>query len=106
MIKSEFVGWESRPTILATELVPKENIKSRKGWPARQLHIFLKRDDAWQLHVPIGRVNGFVIFRHHIDTVEKYGLDGVLPAPKRQREICERPKIGVQYQGRTIFEGR
>ena len=97
MIKSEFLGWESCPTVLATELVAKKNIKPGKGWPARKLHIFLERNYTWQLHVPFGRMNGSVIFRHHIDAVEKYGLDGVLPGPERQREIGERPKIGVQY---------
>ena len=54
VIKSEFLGWEPCPTILATEIVTKENIKSGEGWPARKLHIFLKRDDTWQLHVPFG----------------------------------------------------
>ena len=97
MIKSKFLGREARPTILATEPVSEENIKASKGWPARQLNVFLERNDAWQLHVPIGRVNGPVIFGHYVDAVEKHGLYSILPGPKRQGKIGERPKIGVQY---------
>ena len=40
----------------------------------------------------------------NIDTIEKYRLDRVLPRPQGQRKIAQRPKIGVEYQGRAIVQ--
>ena len=43
-----------------------------------------------------------VILRDHIDTIEKYRLDRVLPGPDRQGEIVQWPKIGIEHQGQGV----
>src|SRR6202034_4179672 len=41
-----------------------------------------------------------VIMLNDIDAVEEHRLDRVLPRPKRQRIITERPAVGIQHQYR------
>src|SRR3546814_16141684 len=50
------------------------------------------------------RMDAAVVFREYRNAVEEDRLHRVLPGPQRQREIAERPEIGVQHQRRTFVE--
>ena len=66
------------------------------------LHIGLERDDGGQLHLEAGRMHDAVVFVEDVHALEEDRLDRVLPGPQRQREIAERPVIGVEHQRRAI----
>src|SRR5262245_59835565 len=40
----------------------------------------------------------------NIDTIKKHRLDRILPRPQRQREVAQRPKIGVEHQSRATIQ--
>ena len=88
--------------ILALEAVAQEHVEARERRVARGLHIGLERDHRRQAHL---EATGECTTRSYscddVHAVEEDGLDRVLPRPQRQREIGERPVVGVQHQRRA-----
>ena len=68
--------------ILARETVAEKNVESGESRMARRRNEFLERNNARQLHIESGGMNGAVVFGENIDAIKKDSLDGILPAPK------------------------
>src|SRR5207237_9956036 len=60
----------------------------------------LQRNDAGELDFERGTSHRAVVMLDDIDAVEEHRLDRVLPRPKGQRVITQRPEIRVQHQDR------
>jgi len=87
-----------RAAILALEAIAQEDVEAGEGGMARRLDVGFEADDRGKPH-RIGRTSHRpVVFRQDRYPVEEYRLDGVLPGPKRQRVIAERPEVGVQNE--------
>src|ERR1700722_2659786 len=86
--------------ILADEAVAQEHVEPGKGGMRGRLDEGFQRHDAGQLNLERGTAHRAVVMLDDIDAVEKHRLDRVLPRPKRQRIITERPEVRVQYQYR------
>src|SRR5262249_3473757 len=65
----------------------------------RRFHKRLERNDAGQQHLKAWTAHRFLVIGHDVHAVQKYRLDGVLPAPQRQWIVAQRTKIRVEYQG-------
>src|SRR5690348_7532104 len=91
-----------RTAILALEPVAQEKVEPREGRIARGADISLEGDDGGNAHLEAARVHNATIFLEDVNALEKDGLDRVLPRPQRQREIAERPVVGIQHQRGTI----
>ena len=90
----------TRSAILALELVAKEHVEAGEGGVSRWLHIGLEADDTRQSHRKARGAYRVIIFRDDVHTVEKDCLDRVLPGPKRQGIVTQRPIVCVQYERR------
>src|ERR1700744_470647 len=86
--------------ILADEAVAQEHVESREGRMRGRLDEGFQRHNAGQLDLERGTAHRAVVMLDDIDAVEEHRLDRVLPRPKRQRIITERPEVRVQYQYR------
>lgn len=103
MIEGEVVH---RSTILTGEPVSEKDVEPRKRGIKRRPHIAFQRDDTRQLNLQGRAADRTIIFRHDVHAIEKNSLHRILPAPKRQRIVTERPIIGVQHQRWKIIERR
>src|SRR5271169_5485662 len=86
--------------ILANETVAQEYVEPGEGGMRGRLDEGLQRHHARQLDFECGAAHGAVIVLDDVDAIEKHRLDRVLPRPKRQRIITQRPKVRIQYQYR------
>jgi len=104
VIEGQIFRRESMAAILAREPVTQENIEAGEGRPLGHGDVIFQRNYAGQGHCQTGRVDRLIIFIDNINAGQKYRLDGVLPGPKRQREVAQRPEIGVKNQSWIAFE--
>jgi hypothetical protein len=86
--------------ILADEAVAQENVEAGEGGVGGRLDEGLQRNDARELDFKRRASHRAVIMLDNVDAVEEHRLDRVLPRPKRQRVITQRPEIRIQYQHR------
>ena len=98
MIEGQIV---TRAAILALETISQENVEAGKGGVFGGLDIVFERNDARQAHLEARTSDHLVIFGNDVHTVQAHGLYGVLPVPKGQWIIAERPEIGVQDKSGT-----
>jgi len=93
MIKGQIVA---APAILAGETIPQKHIEARESGPARRLDIGFQRYHRWQPHLERRASDGPVVLGDNVYALKTNGFNRVLPGPKRQRVIAQRPKISVQ----------
>src|SRR5712672_1594421 len=86
--------------VLADEAVAQEHVEPGEGGMRGWLDEGLQRHHARQLDLERGAAHRAVVVLNDIDAVEEHRLDRVLPRPKRQRIITERPEVRVQHQYR------
>ena len=98
MVKSQILDRKPATTVLAGEPVAQKDIEPGEGRAAGHRHVFLERDDAWQADLMARGTYNTIVFRNDINPLKKRCLDRVLPLPKGQREVAERPVIGVQHK--------
>ena len=97
MIEGEIVV---RRTILADEPVAQEHVEAGEGRVGARFDEGLQRHHAWQLNFKRGTAHRPVIVFHDVDAIEEHRLDRVLPRPKRERVITQRPEVRIQYEYR------
>src|SRR6267143_5899629 len=86
--------------ILADEAVAQEHVEPGEGRMRGRLDEGFQRHHARQLDLERGAAHRAVVVLNDIDAVEEHRLDRVLPRPKRQRIITERPEVRIQHQYR------
>ena len=67
-------------------------------------NVLLQRHDAGQPELEARRADHLVVVADHGDAVEEDRLDGVLPAPQRERVVGQGLVVGVEDQGRERGE--
>src|SRR5262249_20549271 len=90
----------ARCAVLADEAVAQEDIEAGEGGVSGRLDEGFQRNDAWELHLEGGTTYRPVIMLDNVHAIEKDRLDRVLPRPKRQRVVTQRPEIRIQHQHR------
>ena len=90
----------ARCAVLADEAVAQEDIEAGEGGVSGRLDEGFQRYDAWELHLEGGTTYRPVIMLDNVHAIEKDRLDRVLPRPKRQRVVTQRPEIRIQHQHR------
>jgi hypothetical protein len=90
--------------VLAGELVTQEQVEAGEGGGPRGLHVFLEHDDRGDPERDRGRVDKRVVLGNHHDPFEHGGLHRLLPRPERQRQVGERPEVGVEHEGRVVAQ--
>src|SRR5712671_746306 len=86
--------------ILADEAVAQEHVEPGEGGMRRRLDEGFQRHHARQLDLERGTAHRAVVMLNDVDAIEKHRLDRVLPRPKRQRIVTERPEVRIQHQYR------
>ncbi len=89
--------------ILALKTIAQEYIEACERRVAHRFDIGFEANNRWQFHFKTGGVHGLFVLRNNIDPIKEHRLDGVLPAPNRQRVITQRAVIRVEYEGWTRF---
>ena len=95
MIEGQILGPKAGAAVLTREAVAKKHVEARERRLSLQGHIFPERDNTRKLHHEAWRVHLVFVFRDHIDPVHEHRFNRVLPGPGREREITQRPEIGV-----------
>src|SRR5439155_9984591 len=104
MVEGQVVRGVWLAAILAGEAVAQKYVEPGKCRMPGRRHVFLQRDDTRQLHFQRRAAYADVVMVDDVDAIEKHRLDRVLPRPQRQREIAQRPKVGVENQSRAIVQ--
>src|SRR3981189_2591239 len=86
--------------VLADEAITQEHVEPGEGGMRGRLDEGFQRHHARQLNLERGAAHRAVVVLDDVDAVEEHRLDRVLPRPKRQRIITERPEVRVQHQYR------
>lgn len=102
VIEGQILGGKPNAAILAAKPVTQENIIPGEYGSAISKNKLFQRDDRRQSHFQPRRPDNPVITGNNAHPLQKDRLDGVLPRPQRQREITQRPKIGIEDQRRTM----
>src|SRR4029077_8437290 len=90
----------ARQAILAGGAGAQEHAEPFEGGMRARLDEGFQRHHARQLDLESRAAHRAIVMFDDIDAVEEYRLDRVLPGPKRQRIVTERPEIRVQHQYR------
>ena len=95
MIEGQILGPKAVAAVLTREAVAKKHVEARERRLSLQGYVFLQRYNARELHGQAWGVDLVFVFRDHIDSVHEHRFHRVLPGPGREREITQRPEIGV-----------
>ena len=85
-------------------MIAQENIEPGECRMLRWRYIVLERDNAWQLKADRWRVHLTLVYRDDVHSVHKDRFDRILPRPQGQREIAQRPVVGVKDEGLACLE--
>src|ERR1700748_1889472 len=83
--------------ILADEAVAQEDVEPGKGGMRGRLDEGFQRYHAGQLNLEGRTAHRAVVVLNDIDAVEEHRLDRILPRPKRQRIVAQRPEVRIQH---------
>ena len=99
MVERQLVAGERVPTISAAPLVTEQHVVAGERRRPRHRHVLAQGDHARQGDRQELRPRRHQLILDHAHPVLEDGVNRVLPAPDRQREAAQGPKIAVQHEG-------
>src|SRR5687768_15375497 len=87
-----------RAAVLTGEAVAQEHVETGEGHAPRHRDIVPKRDDRGQPDGSRWAPDGAVILGDDRHLVLNHEAHRLLPSEKREREIAQRPEVGVEHK--------